>query len=139
MSSQTETFFENYANALNIRSAQELAHYHLVPCVFMVDESKNIYHDMADIEGVFKRLLNAFESRRIVSYAPQVNQAIRLSENILFANVRWQFCNSEKETVISCHCSYTLQQVDENKLKIIVEVIDDEDNVISSLMQGNEV
>lgn len=138
MPSQTEAFFKQYAETLDRHVAGELANHHLLPCVFVLDEQKKIVHDREEVELMNSRLIQALKSKGVVSHTPQVNQAIRLSDKILFSTVRWQFRDEEDKVQMTIHCSYTLQQLDETELKIIVEVIDDEDKVITSSMLRDE-
>lgn len=134
MPSQSEAFFEQYAQTLNSKNAGEIARYHMLPSVFVIDETKKIFHAYKDVENEIQAFINALDERGCTEHVPQVNQAIRLSDKILFSNVRWQYKNEEGEVLCTTHCSYTLQQVNDSELKIIVEVIDDEDKVITSKM-----
>lgn len=134
MPSQTEAFFNRYADTLNQHEPGELAKLHMLPSVFVVDESKKILHDFSEVENMNRKFIEALQGYGVVSHSPQVNQAIRLSDKILFANVRWQFRDADDKVKLTTHCSYTLQQIDETDLKIIVEVIDDEDKVLTAKM-----
>ena len=136
MASQTEDFFENYAETLALHDAKALSKHHLLPCVFMLDDDKRIIHEPEEMIRLNKSYIEALEALNVVKHKALVNQAIRLSDNILFANVRWQFKDKDDKTVYSGQCSYTLQQVENDELKIIVEVIDDEDRILLWKMVG---
>ena len=134
MPSQTEDFFRQYAQTLDKHETSALANHHLLPCVFVLDDQKTIVHEQSEIELLNQRFIDALRNEGVVRHVPQVNQAIRLSDKILFSNVRWQFKDAQDNTLLSTQCSYTLQQVGETELKIIVEVIDDENNLLISSM-----
>ena len=136
MASQTEDFFEQYAATLALHDADALSKHHLLPCVFMLDDDKRIIHEQDEMVTINQNYIEALEALHVVKHKALVNQAIRLSDKILFANVRWQFKDKDDKTVYSGQCSYTLQQVEDNELKIIVEVIDDEDRILLWKMVG---
>lgn len=135
MASQTEVFFEHYAATMDAGDAGSMSEMHLVPCIFVSDEKKLVCAKFEDILRYNQQLINSLHKVGVVTHAAQVNQAMRLSETILFSNVRWQFKNAQQETVLACYCSYTLQVVDKESLRIIVAVVDDEDKAISKLLE----
>lgn len=133
MSSHSQLFFDDYARAYERYDAQAVAEMYFVPAVIMSDESKNVYTSHEAIAGVIDELMDSLQSIGVVMCEADVCQTMRLSENIMFSNVKWTFKDVKEQKLFSCFVSYTLQSVGES-LKIIVSVIDDEERELERLL-----
>ena len=134
MASQSETFFEEYAEALNSGDANTLSGFHLLPTIFMNDQKKKVCNGHDELMRYNTRLLENLEHAGVAKHVPLVNQAMRLSESVLFCNVRWRCFDRDDNVMFSSTCSYTLQQESEDVFKIIVVVLDGEE---SRIISGN--
>lgn len=132
MASQSETFFEDYAMALNSDNANILSEFHLLPTIFMTDQKKKVCNDHDELMKYNTRLIENLEQAGVAKHIPLVNQAMRLSESVLFCNVRWRCFDRDDNVMFSSNCSYTLQQASEDVFKIIVVVLDGEESRIIS-------
>ena len=129
----TESFFENYAQAFQSRIPEALAELYFIPLVIMSDDIKNVFTDLKDIIHHIQGLMNELDQVGVVKIAPDVCQTLRLSDSIVFSNVKWLFYDLKGDQIFSCFISYTLQCI-ENELRVIVSVIDDEKRKVSKLL-----
>ena len=133
MPSSTQAFFDEYARAYESGDAMAVADMYFVPAVIMSEESKNVFTNNEDIAGHIQELIDKLQDVGVAGIDPEVCQTMRLSENILFSNVNWKFTDLQGQHIFSCFVSYTLQVVDD-RLKIIVSVIDDEERELAKLL-----
>lgn len=134
MASQSEAFFVDYAKALDAGDVDALTNMHFMPSVFVSDETKHICALPEDIQDYNGRLVGALKRAGVVRHEPQVNQAMRLSDSIMFVTVKWRMKDDADATCFECYCSYTIQTQDD-KLKIVVAVLDDENQKITQLLK----
>lgn len=133
MPSQSQDFFNQYAQAYESYDADAVADMYFLPAVIMSDHSKNVYTKHEGIAEVIGELMDKLESVGVTFYEAEVCQSMRLSENIMFSNVKWFFKDAVEKILFSCFVSYTLQ-LDHGSLKIIVSVIDDEERELEKLL-----
>lgn len=133
MASLSKAFFDEYAAAYEKYDANAVAEMYFLPAVIMSDDTKNVYTDHGAIAEVIDELMDKLQSIGVEICEADVCQTMRLSENIMFSNVKWFFKNQEEEVLFSCFVSYTLQFENES-LKIIVSVIDDEERELEKLL-----
>lgn len=133
MPTLSQQFFDDYARAYEMYDAQAVAQMYFVPSVIMSDETKNVYTSHEAIAEVIDELMDKLQSVGAVLCEGEVCQTMRLSENIMFSNVKWTFKDAQQQKLFSCFVSYTLQSVGES-LKIIVSVIDDEERELERLL-----
>ncbi|MGO4894601.1 hypothetical protein [Flavobacterium sp. W21_SRS_FM6] len=65
---------------------------------------------------------------------PIIHQTLRLSDALFFTTMRWQLLNHNNELIMSWSSSYTLQKMDDDQLKIIVTVVDDENKQLEACL-----
>lgn len=135
MLSNTEAFLKRYAQAFEQNDAALAASYCLLPTVIMSDESKIVFDKFDDLTCTFQRLIDILNNAGVVKLLPQISQTIRLSATLMFINMRWQFYDKNNDLCFTCAASYTLQKKDNDDLKIIVTVIDDNENALEKLFQ----
>lgn len=137
MASQSETFFVEYADALDKGDIQQLTDLHFVPSVFVSDETKHICAIEQDVHKYNAELVSALRRVGVCRHEAQVNQAMRLSDSILFVTVKWRMMDENDQQVFSCYCSYTLQSHGDT-LRVVVAVLDDENKQISQLLANKD-
>lgn len=130
MPSTTQHFFEQYAQAFDAGDVEKVAESYFVPTVVMNDDAKRVHTKRADIADYLSDMAMQLHAAGVVSCHPEVCQTMRLSENIMFSNVKWTYKDPSDQKVFSCFISYTLQLEGES-LKIIVSVIDDEERELA--------
>jgi|GEM_PF-6953454 len=133
MPMSTQLFFENYAKAYESGVPEAVSELYFIPAVIMSDDAKNVFTDEKDVAHHIQELMDKLELIGVVQIMPDVCQTMRLSENILFSNVKWLFSDLQGKQIFTCFVSYTLQFVD-NELRVIVSVIDDEERELAKLL-----
>ena len=63
---------------------------------------------------------------------------MRLSDTLFFSKMRWQFYDEQEQYCFGCATSYTLQKMPDEQLKIIVTVIDDDENRLADIFSHAE-
>lgn len=130
-----EQFFVQYSAAMDKADVRKLTSFSLKPMVFVTDDSKRICHSQQDIDAVNGLLISGLKKGGVVKHTPKVIQSMRLSDSVRFVKVRWIFSDTDEQTLFSCYCSYTMQVVNGEHLKILISVLDDENQVITNLMK----
>lgn len=133
MPQNTQAFFDKYAKAYRAYDANAVAELYFIPAVIMSDDNKDVFSSTQDVVMYVERLMVRLRKIGAVDFVPHVCQTMRLSDNILFSNVKWSFYAEGKKPLFSCYVSYTLQFV-ENDLKVIVTVMDDEERELAKLL-----
>lgn len=129
----TEQFLDEYADALNTFDAKLVANFYLPPTIIMNDHGKNIMTTEAEVEASFKRTLEQLQQVGVAKLIPQLHQTIRLSDSLFFSKTRWQFFDKQDKLLFGCATSFTLQEMPDKNLRIIVVVVDDTENALSKI------
>ena len=138
MSTNSKDFLDLYANALNTFDPQIMASLCLPPTIIMNDKSKKIMTSKEDLEQMFSRMFTRFNQAGVKQFVPQLQQTLHLSDTLLFLKMRWQFYNENKQLCFGCATSYTLQKTPDNQLKVIVMIIDDDENKLAKILNRAE-
>lgn len=133
MPSKSQDFFNQYAEAYEKYDPDAVAEMYFLPAVIMSDDTKNVYTSHDAISVAIDELMDKLQSIGVTFIEADVCQTMRLSENIMFSNVKWFFKDVNEATLFTCFVSYTLQ-LDNESLKIIVSVIDDEERELEKLL-----
>lgn len=133
MPTPSEEFFNEYAKAYESYDPNAVAANYFLPAVIMSDDTKNVYTSHEAITNVIDELMDKLQGVGVTFFDAEVCQSMRLSESILFSNVKWTFKDVDEQTLFSCFVSYTLQ-VEDGALKIVVSVIDDEERELEKLL-----
>ena len=134
MSVSTLAFFNAYADAYESYSPEAVAMLYFTPSVVVSDDRKMVFTSNDELIEHIRSLMNRLQAVGVAHCVPEVCQTMRLAEHILFSNVNWSFTDDEGQHVFSSFVSYTLQVEDDN-LKVIVSVIDDEERELTKLLE----
>ena len=96
-----ETFLDDYAKALNTFDTKNIGNFFLSPTIIMNDKSKKVMYSDEELEQASSRMFAKLSQVSIKKFMPKLQQTVRLS--------------------------YNLQKMPDKQLKIIVAVIDDDD------------
>ncbi|GAC25486.1 MAG: hypothetical protein CL579_14525 [Alteromonadaceae bacterium] len=130
-------FLQDYAHALDRRDEERLIDFCLLPTVVMNDHDKRVFIHGEDLAKSCHVMVKRLQEAEIVYHKPNLTQAIRLSDSLHFLKMRWQFLDKDKQVIFTCATSYTLQQVKDGSLKIIVAVVDDDRKSIFSFFSND--
>jgi hypothetical protein len=127
------SFLDIYAKALNSFDPKKIASFCLPPTIIMTDNSKKVMASEAELEHAISRTVAQFKLAGIKTFVPKLQQTMRLSDSLFFSKMRWQFYDAHERLCFSCATSYTLQKMPDKQLKIIVAVIDDDENKLADI------
>ncbi|MFT6284048.1 MAG: hypothetical protein ACJAXM_000512 [Arenicella sp.] len=126
-------FLDIYATALNSFNAKNVASFCIPPTIIMNDKSKKVITSDEELEHALSKMFANFKQASIKKFVPNLQQTMRLSKSLFFSNMRWQFFDAQDQLCFSCATSYTLQKMPDKQLKIIVAVIDDDENKLTDI------
>lgn len=128
-----QTFLLEYAEALDTRDVDRLTGFCLLPTVVMNDQQKILFNNQAQLTEACETMMQRMAQAKVVKNTPKLSQAIRLSDTLYFIKMRWLFLDKSDTLLFSCPTSYTLQRVGDNGFKIIVAVVDPDENAMLQL------
>lgn len=128
-----QRFLEDFAATLNTNNLTSATQFCLLPSIIIDDHSKTVLNQHSDIEKVFKQFIQGLNAQGIVKFVPEVKQTMRLSERLLFTNIRWHLYDQSEQLRMSNSSSYTLQKMPDQQFKIIITVIDDSEKELEKI------
>ncbi|MBL4630901.1 MAG: hypothetical protein JKY14_06995 [Paraglaciecola sp.] len=131
-------FFNLYAQALNTFNSQEVASFCLAPTVVMSDLTKKVMVSKDEVEQTFSRILKKLDQAGIKTFEPKLQQTMRLSGTLFFSKMRWYLYDQQQQLSFSFAASYTLQKMPDEQFKIIVLIIDDDENKLADIFTNTE-
>ena len=134
----SEYFLDMYAKALNTFDPKNIASFCLPPTIVMNDKGKKVINSEEELEQAFSRMFVKFSQAGIKTFVPKLQQTMRLSDTLFFSKMRWQFFDEQGQLCFGCSTSYTLQKMPDKQLKIIVAVIDDDENKLADVFSLTE-
>jgi hypothetical protein len=129
----SETFLDDYAKALNTFDPKKIASFCLPPTIIMNDKSKKVINSDEELEQASSRMFAKLSQAGIKKFVPKLQQTVRLSDTLFFSKMRWQFYDDKDQLCFGCATSYTLQKMPDKQLKIIVAIIDDDENKLADI------
>ena len=128
-----QQFLNEFADTLSGNKPDQASQFCLFPSIIMGDHSKSVFNSQRELEAIFRRFIAGLNANGIVKLVPQVKQTMRLSDSLLFSNIRWQLFDKDNQLKLSAASSYTMQLVEDQQLKIIITVIDDEEKQLEKI------
>jgi hypothetical protein len=128
-----ETFLDDYAKALNIFDPKNIGNFFLSPTIIMNDKSKKVMNSEEELEQASSRMFAKLSQVGIKKFVPKLQQTVRLADTLFFSKMRWQFYDDKDQLCFGCTTSYNLQKMPDKQLKIIVAVIDDDENKLANI------
>jgi hypothetical protein len=134
----SDVFLDDYAKALNTFDPKNIASFCLPPTIIMNDKSKKVMNNAQDLELTLSRMFAKLKQAGIKMFVPKLQQTMRLSDTLFFSKMRWQFYDDQNQQCFGCATSYTLQKMPDQQLRIIVAVIDDDENKLADIFTHSE-
>ncbi|MFT4789875.1 MAG: hypothetical protein ACI95X_002715 [Paraglaciecola sp.] len=134
----SEYFLDIYATALNTFDPKQVVSFCLPPTIIMSDKSKKVITSEQELEHTFSQIFTKLKQAGIKKFVPKLQQTMRLSDTLFFSKMRWQFYDEQDQLCFGCAMSYTLQKMPDKQLKIIVTVIDDDENKLTDIFPLDE-
>ncbi len=129
-------FFEVFARAYDEKSAESIAACYRQPCVLMSDDKQHMYSTREEVLEFANHVLQRFDKLGAVNHSASVIHSLKMSEDVLFVQVKWEASNEERERLFGGHASYTMKVDSEGSLKIMISVLDDEEKAMSQLLDA---
>jgi hypothetical protein len=133
MAINLETFLDDYAKALNIFDPKNIGNFFLSPTIIMNDKSKKVMNSEEELEQASSRMFAKLSQVGIKKFVPKLQQTVRLADTLFFSKMRWQFYDDKDQLCFGCTTSYNLQKMPDKQLKIIMAVIDDDENKLADI------
>jgi hypothetical protein len=134
----SDVFLDDYAKALNTFDPKNIASFCLPPTIIMNDKSRKVMNNAQDLERALSRMFAKLKQAGIKTFVPKLQQTMRLSDTLFFSKMRWQFYDDQNQLCFGCATSYTLQKMPDQQLRIIVAVIDDDENKLADIFTHSE-
>ncbi|KXI28662.1 hypothetical protein [Paraglaciecola hydrolytica] len=128
-----QQFLTNFAETFNNNKPELAATFCLLPSIIIGDHNKTVLNSQKALQAIFSRFIRRLHAKGIVNFVPEVNQTMRLSDSLLFTNIRWQLFDKEGQLQVNGSSSYTMQLMPDQQLKIIITVIDDEEKQLEKM------
>lgn len=119
---QINTFFENYAAALERFDTKGMAFLYNIPCTMISDDATTMFNDAGKLEGFFNMGTGFYKQFGINKVRPEIWNRRNLTDKIIAVKVNWHFYDSNNKPIYSCDYHYTLKLDKNNAWKIILSV-----------------
>lgn len=129
-----KAFFDAFADAYDNKNPDSVAACYRQPCVLMSDDNKHMYSTREEITDFAEHVLERFEKIGAVNHVASVIHSLKMSEDIVFVQVKWEASDKNHARLFGCHVSYTMKVDAQGALKIMISVLDDEEKALSQLL-----
>jgi len=116
------TFFENYATALERYDTKGLSYMYNIPCTMLSDDTVSAFNDAGKLEGFFNQGSGFYKQFGIAHVRHEIWSRRELTGRIMTAKVNWQFFDAFKVPIYNCDYHYTLRLGKNDLWKIILSV-----------------
>lgn len=134
MSKTYQTFFDDYANAINQQNFQQIKRHFKLPFILVHDEPRSVVSFDQELERKMKNFLLNLKQQGVESLAPQVHKVLSVSEDMTFVSVNWVVCDMLGEQSKQYINSYILSEQGEDK-QIVTLIVDDKYDLFSQLLK----
>ncbi|HEY9178252.1 MAG TPA: hypothetical protein VIN07_11195 [Flavipsychrobacter sp.] len=126
-------FFEDYAAALERHDSKYMANCYTLPCIFMSDDSSQVYTTEAKLEGLINQGKRFYTLHGITGAVPDILNKRVITGRIVRVSMRWNYIDKKSRTVYDCEYYYVLKLDEENNWKIEVAIPVNEKEKIDEL------
>ncbi len=120
------SFFENYARALEQYDTKGLAFMYNFPCTMLSDDAVSTFNDAGKLEGFFNQGMSFYRQFGIAHVRHEVWNRRDITSRIMVAKVIWQYFDALKAPIYNCEYHYTLRLDRNNNWRIVQSVAVDE-------------
>lgn len=127
LEAQTTQFFQSLSQAVDSKEVSKMLVYFHQPTIFISNGAKIVCMNDEELRDQLGHYLENEGLALPYHHNPTVLQALRLSSNIYFVQVNWQWLADCDDHVLSeRRSSYTLQKMKDGEFSIVVSVVDTE-------------
>ena len=116
------TFFENYARALEMYNTKGLSFMYHIPCTMLSDEATSVFTDGGKLEGFFNQGATFYRQFGIAHVYADVWMKRELTPRIMLVKVTWHYKDGLGAPIYSCDYHYTMKLDKNNQWRIILSV-----------------
>lgn len=116
------TFFDQYAKALEQYNTKGMSYMYHIPCTMLSDDATSIFNDAGRLEGFFNQGVAFYRQFGITHVRPDVWMKRELTSRIMNVKVCWHYLDAAFNPVYSCDYHYTMKLDKNNQWKIILSV-----------------
>lgn len=130
-----QRFLAEFADTFNQQQSNLATEFCSLPSIIIDDHNKKILNDRSELMLWFERIFARVNAAGITRLEPTVNRIMRLSDTLIFTNARWQLFDENQQPAVSIASSFTLQKMLNGAFKIMITVIDDENQQLHHYLQ----
>lgn len=127
------SFFEDYAAALERKDTKFLAACYALPCTFIASDSSQSYTTEAKLEGLINQGKRFYAVHNITNAIPDIKNKRYISEKIVSVMLNWLYTDDKGKKVYDCDYYYILKMDEEDSWKIEVAIPVNEKEKIATL------
>lgn len=135
---KVNSFFDDYAKALESFDTKLMAYHYAIPCTFLSDESAQVFTEASKLEGLFNQGTTFYKQFGIAHARPEVWSKRRWTDKIIKVKVNWKYYTADNVPVYNCEYQYILKLDKHDKWKIEVSVSINEKERMEEWMKTNE-
>lgn len=116
------SFFEQYAQALERYDSKAMVQHYAIPCTFMSNHSSTVFKEASKLEGLFNQGIGFYKQFDIVHARPEVWSKRMWTDRIAKVKINWQYFDSHNRSVYNCDYQYILRLDKQDNWKIELAV-----------------
>jgi hypothetical protein len=116
------TFFENYAKALEQYDTKGLAFMYNIPCLMLSDDATSLFNNAGKLEGFFNQGAGFYKQFGIAIVRHEIWSKRELTDRIVNVKVNWQYADALKQPIYNCDYHYTMKLDRNDQYKIIQSI-----------------
>lgn len=130
---QYQTFFQKYANAIENAELDAIEDFFKLPFILVSEQPKHLVEFDQELMARMQSLLELLEQQGIEQLLPKLNKVFRVSQDMMFVSVQWQFIDTRGEVVKQYTNSYMLAE-QQQELKIVTLIVDNKHDLFAQLL-----
>lgn len=116
------SFFEDYAQAVERKDNKYLVNCYALPCTFIADDSSLTYTTAVKLEGLINQSKRFYAVHGIVAVVPDIRNKRPITDRIVRVSLNWNYIDINGNSVYNCDYYYILKLDDHNEWKIEVAI-----------------
>ncbi len=119
---QLNTFFDQFALALENYDTKTMAHLYEMPCTLLSDDATTVFTEPVKLEGFFNRGASVYKQVGVYKVRAEIWNRQIWTQKMLMVKMKWRYANQLGEEIYTCDYNYIMKQDREGNLKIVMSV-----------------
>ena len=132
------TFFEQFAVALELYDTKAMSHFYLMPCTLLSDDSMQVFNEPSRLEGFFNRGASVYKQIGVAQVAAEIRNRQLWTDKTMLVKVRWKYAGQNGQPIYDCDYHYIMKLEKNDQLKIIMSVSLNEKERVETWMKTNK-